>query len=258
MCTLRGETLKQHRLFVSLGHDEYWTKQQRDAVEAARDAGMNIAFFSGNECYWQSRLEPSSTRHEARVLTCYKDATLDPKARDNPKETTVLFTDPPVSRPQSMLSGLAYGSNTQPDYIAWRPANIDTWIFDGNGHPGGRCVPRHRRLRIRPHGAGRRAPGRADGRRQLARQRLPRQRHVDLRDAHRRRAARRSSRPARSPGRGGSTTTATRATVRSPTIACAEADGEHHRPPRPASRDGPAAPGHAVTCTARAQKDRVA
>ncbi len=130
---LRGETLKKHRLFVSLGHDEYWTKQQRDAIESARDAGMNIAFFSGNEAYWQSRIEPSTSGHEARVLTCYKDATLDPKARDNPKETTVLFTDPPVSRPQSMLSGLAYGSNTQPDYIAWRPINIDTWIFAGTG-----------------------------------------------------------------------------------------------------------------------------
>ena len=129
--SLRGQALAQHRLFVSLGHDEYWTKQQRDAVEAARDAGVNIAFFSGNECYWQSRLEPSSKGTKSRVLTVYKDAALDPEARDRPKEATVLFADPPVSRPQSMLSGLAYGSNTQPDYIAWRPLNVDTWIFEG-------------------------------------------------------------------------------------------------------------------------------
>jgi hypothetical protein len=139
--SLRGDGLKEHRLFVSLGHDEYWTKQQRDAVEAARDAGVNIAFFSGNEVYWQSRLEPSSKGEKARVLTVYKDASLDPKARDNPKEATVLFKDPPVSRPQSMLSGLAYGSNTQPDYIAWKPANVDTWIFDGTGIAEGDAFP---------------------------------------------------------------------------------------------------------------------
>jgi hypothetical protein len=139
--SLRGDALTKHRLFVSLGHDEYWTKQQRDAVEAARDAGVNIAFFSGNEAYWQSRLEPSSKGENARVLTVYKDASLDPLAHDNPKEATVLFKDPPVSRPQSMLSGVAYGSNTQPDYTVWKPANVDTWIFDGTGIVDGDAFP---------------------------------------------------------------------------------------------------------------------
>lgn len=136
-----GDAIKKHRMFVSLGHDEYWTKQQRDAVEGARDAGVNIAFLGGNEAYWQGRLEPDGNGDAARVLTVYKDATLDPKARDNPKETTVLFRDPPVSRPQSLLSGLAYGSNTQPDYIAWRAANTDSWIFDGSGVAQGDAFP---------------------------------------------------------------------------------------------------------------------
>ena len=31
---VKPESLLQHRLFVSLGHDEYWTKPERDAVEA--------------------------------------------------------------------------------------------------------------------------------------------------------------------------------------------------------------------------------
>src|SRR6185295_14970883 len=97
-----SDELNKLKLFVSLGHDEYWTKQQRDAVEAARDGGVNVAFFGGNEAYWQGRLEPSSTGVKARVLTVYKDATLDPAARTNPKEATVLFADAPVSRPQSM------------------------------------------------------------------------------------------------------------------------------------------------------------
>lgn len=138
---LRGDTLKQHRLFVSVGHDEYWTKQQRDAVEAARDSGVNLAFLSGNEAYWQGRMERSSTGTDGRVLTVYKDASLDPRARERPEETTVLFADPPVNRPQSMLTGLAYGSNTEPAYIAWRPANVDTWVFDGTGITEGDSFP---------------------------------------------------------------------------------------------------------------------
>lgn len=139
--SLRGESLKKHRLFISLGHDEYWTKQQRDAVEAARDAGVSIAFFGGNEAYWQGRLEDSSAGVRARVLTVYKDATLDPLARTNPKEATVLFADPPVSRPQSLLSGLAYGSNTTPDYQPWRAAATDSWIFDGTAIATGESFP---------------------------------------------------------------------------------------------------------------------
>lgn len=139
--SLHGADLRNHRVFVSLGHDEYWTKQQRDAVEVARDGGVNVAFLSGNEAYWQGRLEPSSVGVASRVLTVYKDASLDPLARTNPKETTVLFADPPVSRPQSLLSGLAYGSNTQPDYLPWRPAALDSWIFGGTGITSGESFP---------------------------------------------------------------------------------------------------------------------
>jgi hypothetical protein len=139
--SLRGDTLQRHRMVISLGHDEYWTKQQRDAFEAARDAGTNIAFFGGNEAYWQARLDASPAGTPGRILTEYKDAALDPLARSNPKEATVLFADPPVSRPQSQLSGLAYGSNTQPDYMAWRPANLDTWIFAGSGIVDGQSFP---------------------------------------------------------------------------------------------------------------------
>ncbi len=139
--SLRPETLLRHRLFISLGHDEYWTKQERDAVEAARDHGVNIAFFSGNEAYWQARLDPSSYGVPGRVLTVYKDATLDPLARSDPKQATVLFKDPPVSRPQSLLSGVAYGSNATPEYQPWRAAATASWVFDGTSIVAGESFP---------------------------------------------------------------------------------------------------------------------
>ena len=44
-----GSELLEHKVFMSVGHDEYWSGQQRANVEAARDAGVNLAFFSGNE-----------------------------------------------------------------------------------------------------------------------------------------------------------------------------------------------------------------
>lgn len=43
------------RAVISLGHDEYWTPQQRDAVTKARDAGVNVAFLGANACYRRIR-----------------------------------------------------------------------------------------------------------------------------------------------------------------------------------------------------------
>src|SRR5712671_6848712 len=51
--------LTQHRIFVSTGHDEYWSGPQRAHVETARGSGVNLAFFSGNEVFWKTRWENS-------------------------------------------------------------------------------------------------------------------------------------------------------------------------------------------------------
>ena len=45
------------RLLLSVGHDEYWTWGMRDTVEAFVAGGGNVAFLSGNTCYWQVRIE---------------------------------------------------------------------------------------------------------------------------------------------------------------------------------------------------------
>ena len=62
-----GRELREHRAFLSVGHDEYWSGQQRLNVEAARGAGLNLAFFSGNEVFWKTRWEDGY-----RTLVCYK------------------------------------------------------------------------------------------------------------------------------------------------------------------------------------------
>ena len=63
------------KIFLSVGHDEYWSGTQRTHVENARNAGVNLAFLSGNEVYWKHRWEPSAdgsaTPH--RTLVVYKE-----------------------------------------------------------------------------------------------------------------------------------------------------------------------------------------
>lgn len=116
----RGGLIKNHKAFLSVGHDEYWSGGQRANVEAARDAGVNLAFFSGNEVYWKTRWENSiagpSTSY--RTLVSYKEtlsnAPVDPA---DPPTWTGTWRDPRFSppadggRPENALTGTAYMVN---------------------------------------------------------------------------------------------------------------------------------------------------
>src|SRR4029079_2580400 len=72
----RGPELLEHKVFLSVGHDEYWSGTQRANVEAARDAGVNLAFFSANEVFWKVRWENSvdGSGTTYRTLVCYKES----------------------------------------------------------------------------------------------------------------------------------------------------------------------------------------
>lgn len=43
-----GAGLRRARGFLSVGHDEYWTREMYDHVKAAIARGVNVGFFSGN------------------------------------------------------------------------------------------------------------------------------------------------------------------------------------------------------------------
>ncbi|MFJ9903356.1 DUF4082 domain-containing protein [Streptomyces sp. NPDC101152] len=66
--------LEKHKMYMSSGHDEYWTQSQYSNVLAARKAGVREAFFSGNEVFWKTRFTPSNdgTNTPNRTLVCYK------------------------------------------------------------------------------------------------------------------------------------------------------------------------------------------
>lgn len=60
-----------HQVLLSVGHDEYWSLAERAKFETARNNGVHLAFFSGNEVYWKTRWEDNH-----RTLVCYKEGTL--------------------------------------------------------------------------------------------------------------------------------------------------------------------------------------
>ena len=44
-------SVERYRLFISCGHDEYWSGEMRDHLERFSVAGGNVMFLSGNTCY---------------------------------------------------------------------------------------------------------------------------------------------------------------------------------------------------------------
>ncbi|MBR0739354.1 DUF4082 domain-containing protein [Bradyrhizobium liaoningense] len=95
-----GSLLLNHKVYLDAGHDEYWSGQQRANVEAARDAGVNLEFWSGNEVYWRTRWgnSISSDGTPYRTLISYKEtwanASIDPT-----DQWTGTFRDPRFSPP---------------------------------------------------------------------------------------------------------------------------------------------------------------
>jgi hypothetical protein len=95
------ELLNNRTLYISAGHDEYWTKQERESVIRARLNGMNLIFFGANAGYWQSRLKRNNLDNSI-VMEIYKSKDLDP----NKVEPTIRFREAGYS--ETELNGVQY------------------------------------------------------------------------------------------------------------------------------------------------------
>ncbi len=123
-------SLQDHALVMTLGHDEYWTHEMRDAFEAAPNAGVNLAFLGANTSYWQIRYENSR-----RNLVEYRHPELDPEPDPALKTTTFRELMPP--RPECTLLGVAYGQlGDSNDFTVNADALTDPWFRDTGFTPG--------------------------------------------------------------------------------------------------------------------------
>ena len=121
-----------HKAFLSVGHDEYWSGDLRSSVEAARDAGVNLAFFSGNEVFWKTRWENSidGSGTPYRTLVTYKEtwaaARIDPA---DPSTWTGTWRDPTFSptadggHPENALTGTSFAVNSDSNFSINVPAD---------------------------------------------------------------------------------------------------------------------------------------
>jgi hypothetical protein len=144
----RGNLLRQHKGFLSVGHNEYWSLEMRQNVTAARDAGAGLGFFSANSMYWQIRYEPSPITGAAdRTIVGYKETadTDDPDA-SNPATyplITTRFRDTHGNlpgQPEDSLIGIMY-NGAEPASGDVVVKNTATWVFAGTGLQDGDHLP---------------------------------------------------------------------------------------------------------------------
>jgi hypothetical protein len=131
-----ADLLNHYQLLLSVGHDEYWSKEMRDHVEAFVGNGGNAAFFSGDVCYWQVRFDDHN-----RTMVCYRSRKEDPQSGHDDSRVTVAWRHAPVNRPENSLTGVSSqnGARWVPPNDPARPAVPYVvrlgrhWVFDGTG-----------------------------------------------------------------------------------------------------------------------------
>ncbi|HMA37340.1 MAG TPA: N,N-dimethylformamidase beta subunit family domain-containing protein [Chloroflexia bacterium] len=110
--------LAPYRLLLSVGHDEYWSAAMRAQVEVFIEHGGNVAFFSGNICWWRIQFVDGNT-----AIICDKTDGADNWYR---------------IRPENALTGVSYrngggawaGARPPLGYTVQHPEH---WVYAGTG-----------------------------------------------------------------------------------------------------------------------------
>jgi hypothetical protein len=137
---LRPDLMRNHNVIVSGFHDEYYTLEMRDGLEAARDSGVNVVFLGANAVYRRIRLEPSPLG-DARREVNHRSAEADPLDGVDPERVTTSWREPPAARPESSLTGTYYECNEGGMEADMVIVDGSAWMFAGTNVTDGQRWP---------------------------------------------------------------------------------------------------------------------
>jgi hypothetical protein len=142
---LNTSPLTNHRGFLSVGHDEYWSQAMRTNVQNAINAGVNVGFFGANTMYWQIRFEPNSAGVANRVEVGYKEFAEDidapgpdPQWNVNNSIITSMWRDPLINQPENGIVGVMFESTAAGNYVV---SNASNSVYNNTGFSNGSSVP---------------------------------------------------------------------------------------------------------------------
>jgi hypothetical protein len=124
------------RVFLSVGHDEYWDLRQYDAALASVKSGVSHLYLSGNSVFGVTPFRPSSDGRPNRIIS--REGVYGGKYG---QFADWLKHDFPLEGPRAnLLMGChsVYPFNGGDD---WKAANTRHWMFDGTNMKPGDLIP---------------------------------------------------------------------------------------------------------------------
>lgn len=127
--------LDGYRLLLSVGHDEYWSAEVRDAVQCFASRGGNVAFLGGNTCWWRVAFDA-----QGQHMTC-----LHPPVSQAPSDQWWRID------PENRLTGVSYRNgggwwSGEREPLGYTVQHAGHWVFEGTGLRDGDVVGASARL----------------------------------------------------------------------------------------------------------------
>jgi hypothetical protein len=132
-----------HRVVLSLGHDESWSYAERVGVQDAVDKGTNVVFFGAASVLRHVRLQASPLGADREEVD-YRDAYEDPLYGHGSamQVTGNTWSSPPANWPETSLVGEVYSGYLNPGETApFVVADASSWVFRGTGLKDGSSLP---------------------------------------------------------------------------------------------------------------------
>jgi hypothetical protein len=127
--------LLQHKVLLTLDHDETWTYSERVAVKNAAAHGVNVVYFGAAAMVRHARLEPSTLGPDREEID-YRNSYEDPlDGVGNPMEVTGnTWETPPADWSPISQIGEEYSGYLAPgDYAPMVISDASSWVFGGTG-----------------------------------------------------------------------------------------------------------------------------
>jgi hypothetical protein len=137
--TDQPQLLTHHKAVFSLGHNEFWSAPERQALLDAQRAGVNLAFLGATAGLRPARLQPSPLGPD-RQEVAYRDATADPIYATQPQLATANeWANPPLDKPNYDVTGEPYGGyDINAPMVVTDPT---AWVWAGTGASAGIQLP---------------------------------------------------------------------------------------------------------------------
>ena len=136
-----GAGLRRGKVFLSVGHDEYWSLEMFRNVKAAVDGGASAAFLSGNSVCFVAPLVPSTDGRPNRVFHRagrYGGMLEVEKKQMGPFD---LEGDPAVPNENTLLGVRTVSPFNGSGDLSVAPGKATHWLFEGTGLKEGDRIP---------------------------------------------------------------------------------------------------------------------